>query len=226
MRQKSAPTGAKPSCDDLDRALAMLMACTRTTRRPVGLMELAKSIDLAVLCLGDVATVADRIGLSPKMLQQFLSVRRLTPEVQDLFAARTLDSVDASSQLALLSADDQKEAGKALSAREIDTADLRALVALRRDGDTDPIMKILEKVKVSKTTKEFVVEFVNRDRLSPEALRRLLAPRFPDSGIIRIDVQGALARLVLNREGKQALASVAKQLRVPRARVVPTMLCD
>ena len=65
------------------------------------------------------------------MLRQFSYVRRLTPEVQSLFAKRKLDSVDAATHLAMLDKKDQKVVAKSLAMRELDTEDVRAIVQWR-----------------------------------------------------------------------------------------------
>src|SRR5437879_216082 len=96
-----------PSAEKLPEALAVLISCTRTNRRPKPLTEIAHWLEIAVAILGSTRAVGERIGLSPQMLRQFEAVSKLVPPVQQMFEARKLDSVDAAAHLAMLEPDDQ-----------------------------------------------------------------------------------------------------------------------
>ena len=146
----------------LEEALAILISCTRRKIRPLSLPEIAKWLDIAVEKMGSIRAVADRIGVSAKMLTQFSHVKKLSQDVQTLFEKRQLDSVDATTQLAMLPEHEQKVAANALASRAIDTIDLRAVVELRRTGDNRSITSLLQKVSASKSKKEYVAEFVIR----------------------------------------------------------------
>src|SRR5258708_6371985 len=149
----------------LKGALAVLISCTRTTRRPLPLTDVARALRLAVSRLGSFANVAGRLGISAKMLRQFSYVDRLNKNVKLLFERRHLDSVDAAAHLAMLPSEDQDVTARKLAARLIDSSDVRAIVQLRKTGAKDDIRDLLERVSQSKTTKRFVAEFVIRGRL-------------------------------------------------------------
>ena len=148
--------------DKLKEALAVLISSTRSKNRPLPLTEIARWLEIAVAKLGSYAAVADRIGLSPHMLAQFSSVRRLTKPVQKLFESRKLDSVDAAVHLAMLPMKEQETVSKALADKEIDTADVRAVVQLRQVKAHVPTERLLRSVTESKTKQEYIAEFVIR----------------------------------------------------------------
>ena len=77
--------------------------------------------------MGSIRAVADRIGVSPKMLTQFSHVKKLSQDVRNLFEKRKLDSVDATTQLAMLTEHEQTVVANALASRAIDTIDLGLL---------------------------------------------------------------------------------------------------
>ena len=208
----------------LEETLAILISCTRRKSRPLSLPEIAKWLDIAVREMGSIRAVADRIGVSAKMLTQFSHVKKLSQDVQPLFEKRKLDSVDATTQLAMLSERDQKIVANALASRTIDTIDLRAVVELRRTGDSRSITALLQKVSASKSKKEYVAEFVIRGNPNPADIRKQFTRYIPASEILSFEVKGSLGQMVLSPKGKNALTNTAKKLRTPLKRVIPAIL--
>jgi hypothetical protein len=215
---------SEASDEQLQQALAILLASTKTRTRTLPLTEIARSLDVAVARLGSVSAVADRIGLSGKMLRQFSYVRKLIPEVRQMFQKRSIDSVDAATHLAMLPAGDQMRAALALQSEMIDTSDLRAMIQLRRDGDRTSLDKILKRVKETKTKREYVVEFVARGSRNKDNILQKITKFIPKNEIVRLEIRGALGRLILTSRGKSLLSKTARELRVPLARVMTAML--
>ena len=208
----------------LEEALAILISCTRRKTRPLSLPEIAKWLDIAIREMGSIRTVADRIGISAKMLAQFSHVKKLSKDVQTLFEKRKLDSVDATTQLAMLPEQEQKVVADALASRNIDTIDLRAVVELRRAGDNGAITSLLRKVSASRPKKAYVAEFVIRGNPSPEYIRKQFTRYIPSSDILSFEVKGSFGQMVLSPKGKNALTNTAKKLRTPLKRVIPAIL--
>jgi hypothetical protein len=199
--------------DELKEALAVLIASTHSKERPLPLTEVAKWLEVAVGKLGSYSAVADRIGLSPQMLRQFSHVPRLAKSVQKLFQTRQLDSVDTATHLAVLPVQEQQVMAEAFASGDIDTSDIQAVAQLRRDGESEPIDKLLKHVRESKTKHEYVAEFLVRgDRDSPRIMDAV-SPYLPGSEIIRLELKGDVGRLAVTEKSKQALAGIA--LRYP-----------
>jgi hypothetical protein len=222
-RQLSIP-GAED--DKLNEALAVLISSTRSKKRPLPLTEIARWLEIAVAKLGSYGAVADRIGLSPHMLAQFSSVRRLAKPVQKLFESRKLDSVDAAVHLAMLPMNEQRAVSKELADKEIDTADVRALVQLRQVRANVPTKRLLRSVKQSKTKQEYIAEFVIRGSHDRRSLLREFHHYIPKREIIRLEIQGALGRLVLTRKGKQALLQAARLLGTTAKQIISKLLAS
>lgn len=210
--------------EQLEQALAILISCTRRKTRPLSLTEIAKWLDIAVGKMGSIRAVADRIGVSAKMLTQFSQVKKLSQDVQILFEKRKLDSVDATTQLAMLPEHEQKVVAAALASRAIDTIDLRAVIELRRSGDNGAITSLLEKVSASRSKKEYVAEFVIRGNPNPADIRKKFTRYIPASEILSFEVKGSLGQMVLSPKGKNALTNTAKKLRTPLKRVISAIL--
>lgn len=208
----------------LEKALAILISCTRNKARPLPLTEIAKWLEVAVTKLGSYSAVADRIGLSSKMLRQFSYVRRLSRGVQSLFQTRKLDSVDAAAHLAMLPVREQQAVADALVSGQINTIDLRAVVELQQLGKAISITDSLRRVTESKVKHEYVAEFVVRDARGREEILAAFSQYIPSSEIISLEIEGALGRLVLTPNGRNALVRVAKSLRTPLKQVIPKIL--
>lgn len=197
---------------NLDAALAILISNTRTQRRPLSLLAVADALSTAIDHLGGYSDVADRIGLSTKMLRQFSYVRRLAPAVQRLFRERRLDSVDAAVHLSMLPRKEQPVLATAIAKGEIDGLDLRAITELRRNESKTNLSDLIKKVKESKTKKQYVAEFVTRGRRTERQIRAGVERYVPHQEIIRIETDGPLGRLVLTKKGKMYLGLAAKAL--------------
>lgn len=210
----------------LENCLAILISSTRSKKRTKSLVEISEWLDYAVKELGTVATVGERIGLSPQMLRQFESVRRLNPTVRRLFATRQLDSVDAAAHLAMLPAEDQLPVARLLAEGSIDTSDVRAVHQQRKAGDNAPISDLIDKVDKSKTRQEYVVEFVVRGSQNPNRIRGAIERVFPRDEVVSLDLQGAMGRMVLTKKGRSTLSATAKRLSVPLKSVMASVLQD
>jgi DNA-binding transcriptional regulator YdaS (Cro superfamily) len=224
MRKPKPPTGPREEDGQLQKALAILISSTRRRNRPLPLTEIARWLEVAVAMLGSYSTVADRIGLSPKMLRQFSSVRRLTRPVQRLFESRRLESVDAATHLAMLPSSDQEVMAEALASGEIDTSDIRAVVQLRKIGPPEPLHSLLKRVRESKTTREYVAEFVVRGARTGASILNSFKKYIPSNDVIRLELNGSLGRIVLTSNGRQALNRCAQAFGVPLKRVIPIIL--
>ena len=211
-------------CQNVDEALAVLISSTKTKKRPISLVDISKWLDVAVNNLGGYKEVADRLGLSTKMLRQFAFVTRLHPEVQYLFKRRALDSIDAVAHLLLLSDTDQVVVANILAEKKIDTKDLRAIAQARKSNSKVPIDKIIDEIIKSKTKKHYVAEFIIRDGDTHTKLINKFKKYISTSEIIRLEIEGSVGRLVLKKNGKQELHRIAKNLKVRFQRVIPVIL--
>jgi hypothetical protein len=212
--------------EELREALAVLISSTRSKKRPLPLTDIAEWLQVALGKLGSYSAVADRIGLSSKMLRQFSYVKRLSAPVQELFQNRKLDSVDAAAHLAMLPLNEQYVIAKALAENDIDTSDIRAVIQLRKAGLPGRISSLLKRVKETRSKQEYVAQFVVRGTQKHASILKAFKKHIPASSIIRLELTGSLGRLVLTERGKQALEKAARFYGVPLKRVIPIILQD
>jgi hypothetical protein len=158
------------------------------------------------------------------MLRQFQSVEKLVPAVQEMFATRDLDSVDAATHLAMLPTGDQLPVAKLLASGKIDTSDVRVVHQLRKEGSKQKISALVLRVTESKTKQEYIAEFVVRGSRTTSEIQQAFSAFIPANEIIRLEIEGVLGRLVLTKIGKDALSAAARRLGVPLKQVIPAIL--
>src|SRR5437868_3283431 len=190
----------------------------------MSLTAIAESLATARSLLGSYEAVAERIGLSAKMLRQFSSIERLGKRVQKLFQERKIESVDAAAHLAMLSVKEQELAARDLISGKIDTIDLRAIVQLRsQDFETD-LGEIVDRVVASKSQQEYIAEFIIRGERDYHSILRKCEQYIAKENIIRLEIVGAIGRLVLDKFGKRQLFEVAKRHGCTAKSVIPRVI--
>lgn len=213
-----------PPYTDLDEALAVLISSTLRKQRPYSLLKVADALDFAVKRLGGLRAVADRIGVSAKMLGQFRRAQNLTPGAKAYFEDRRLDSIDAAVHLATLPEIAQEKWAEQLHAGKLTTKDLRAALELaHRSHDYTP-GKTFTAVAASRTRREFEIEFVIRGGRTPSQIKAAINRVIPSSEIIELQTAGALGRLVVTPVGLRALRTAAKEMDVPFKQIMSRIL--
>lgn len=85
-----------------ERALAIVFANTKRKKRTEDIVTIAKAIEHLVRMYGSREEAAKIVGLSTEMLRQFLTVLKLSPEVQHMIAERKIDKVEIVRKLATI----------------------------------------------------------------------------------------------------------------------------
>jgi hypothetical protein len=203
---------AHVSRNQLDEAIAALIASTRRVRRQLSLVEIADRLETAREGLGNIRAVAKRLGLSEEMVRQFESVSRLSPQVRELIADRKIESVDVAHRLTKLRPRDQIAVARAFVRGEITSNDVRAIVSLRRAAPDVPIKEAMDRVKASRNIKEYLAMFV----VPPPGpnfaeLRRRFAKVVGKNNIRSLKLRGKVGTLAVNSEGRKRLQQAAKR---------------
>lgn len=207
-----------------DEALALIIASTRTRKRPVSICELATAIEIATREVGTLDALGDQIGLSTKMLRQFMQVNDLSPEVKKLVDTRKIDSVDAVSHIARLSIPDQEAVAKVLAEGDWDTSDVRAFLELRSSKPDTETMELMSQVQSSKTIHEFAFEFIRRQGISEEEVSNKLSEVIDSGSVKNITFEGTKGTIVFDKHGRDQLRRVAQQRSIPIRDIISNIL--
>jgi len=208
----------------INKDLALVIACTKRKRRPASLIEIAESIESLVCAFGSLSELSERVGISEKMLKQFLSVEMLSPEVIELVKNRTLDSVDAVYHLSRLKTDDQIYLSSLIGVDGFDTKDLRDVLELKRREERISFAEIVNRVMQSKTQKQYVLEFVARGDVTPEKAKERLMRYLNEKSILSTLVNGTFGQVNLNSDGMKLLKRISKKYSMPVKMLLPRIL--
>lgn len=138
-------------------ALAALLASTRRQQRKLSLVQIAKYLKVAMAYYGGLPEVAGLIGLSDKMLRQFLAIDKISPEVRHLFSTRKIDSVDIAVHLSSFPAKDQMRIAKGIVSKKASSNDVRDIKYLKESSPKSDVRNLVDKVIASKNIREYLV---------------------------------------------------------------------
>lgn len=221
MNNSASKLESQPSEKQIQKSLAVLIKNTRTTRRYLSLVEIADWLNVAIKGLGSIKEVADRIDLSPKMLKQFTYINKLIPEVQEMFAKRKIDSVDIAVHLSMLNRQEQLLVAEEVAAKQLDSADVRAIRELRNDASDLGIKEVIERVKSSRNVKHYIAEFIVRSKkLRESELRKRFSRIIESENIIKLTKHGPIGRITMNEKGKQLLQQYSNRHGFTKAEAV------
>jgi len=135
-------------------ALAIVAAGLRRKKRAFNLVTVARAIEFLAHRYGSKSEVARRAQVTVNMLNKFLAVARLTPEVREMVQRRKVDRV---MDVFLLSKLQDPKAQVAMAGvvaeRGLTTLELREAVRLLKN---DPSISVNEAVRVVKTARREV----------------------------------------------------------------------
>ena len=206
---------------EIQKALAALLKNTRTTKRHISLIEIADWLDIAVQGLGNLKEVANRVGLSYKMIKQFTYLRKLIPEVQVFFSKREIDSIDIAVHLSMLNQYEQLIVAKEAATKELNSADVRAIRELKKNVPALNINEVIEKVKSSRNIKQYIAEFVVRSqKINKDQLHNNFSNVIKSKNIIKLIKKGVIGRITISSEGKRLLQEYSTKHGITKAQAV------
>jgi hypothetical protein len=208
--------------NQVEEALAGLIASTRRVRRKLNLLEVARKLRIARGAIGSLKKLSDAIGLSEEMLRQFSRVEKLSRDVKDLLAKGDIQSVDIADRLSRLPMQDQSTVAQEVAKGCLNSADIRAIVSLRKALPLLRIKSVIDRVKASRNIKEYVVQFlVPPERGKPNKYIELQFIRLLGRENLRsFSIKNGVGTLVLNTTGENRLQEIAKQEGLTKRKLV------
>lgn len=143
----------------LEKALALIISCTRRIKRPLNLVTLSKNILYAKRCMGSLEAVAEAVGLSVRQLEDFLAVEDLCADVKNLVEKRKIDSVDVVKNLRRLPAKKQKILARRFVSDKITSKDVRVITTHAEKFHNRSIERLMADYEESKDIRLYVAEF-------------------------------------------------------------------
>jgi hypothetical protein len=224
-----SPKSSLPLSDEdqhrLNDALAALIASTRRGKRKLTLVQVAEKLRVAIRLLGSPRAVAEAIGLSDEVVRQFGRVVKLSPAVKELAARGDLRSVDLMDRLSRLPPEDQMPVARGVLTHELNPADVRAILGIRRSSPGIKITKAINRVKRSRNIREYVAEFaVPTPPLSASRLSQRVSKLVGRQHLRRLELGEKVGRLVLDAQGKRALDDAARKRRLTKREIIRRLI--
>ncbi len=147
--EERLPTGASPLSED--EALAIIAAGLRRRRRQLDLVTIAQSIRYLTKLYDSKRSVAERAQVSVNMLDKFLAIWKLTPEVRELSRNRDIDRVmDVFWLSKVRDEEKQRELAEVIAGDGLKTQEVRDIVRILRDSPGAEVSEIVDRVKDSR----------------------------------------------------------------------------
>jgi len=201
------------SQDEVENAVARLIASTKRKRRrrQLKLLEVANDIEIALSAYKSLSKLADVIDISLEMLRQFSMVNKLRPPVKQLIADGIIHSVDIADRLSRLPVADQLPVARAVAQGNLTSDDVRAIVSLRKALPKEEIGKVIDRVKRSRSIKQYVVEFLIPTQKKEKEIKESFMKTLGKESIVSFDSKGRISHAILNTTGKRRIEDIAKK---------------
>lgn len=206
--------------DEVEAAVAALIASTKRVRRSLKLLEIAHNLEIALSEYGSLSKLADAIGISSEMLRQFSRVDKLSQPVKQLIADGAINGVDVADRLSRLPVADQLPVANAVIKGKLTSNDVRAIVSLRKALPKEKIGKVIERVKNSRSIKQYVIEFLIPSHKTEEYIRECFVKALSKGSIISFSSKHGIGLITLNADGKRRLEDIARQEKLTKRTLI------
>ena len=140
--------------------VAKLSANINVKNRPDNLMQVGEFLNQLIKMFdGNKKLTAQSLGLSLDMVNKFLSVFKVSTDVQKLVEYRKINSIFAVHALKSLKGKDQKLVATEIANNKFSSQEVRALIPLRNTFPDEPILRLVEVIRNTKDSKHYVNHF-------------------------------------------------------------------
>ena len=211
------------NCSNIKREtiIARLIANTRRRKRHNNLVQIARDVRWLENDLGSLKAVSETIGLSLDMLQQFLSVERLCPELRKLVEERKIDLINVVHYMRNFdSVAQQAIAGEVIAGR-LSAEDIRVLAPLRGNRTNTNIHQLISRVQKSRNIKVYVAYFRVPERFDDVgSLRKRFEKIVGKTELVSLELTDNVGILELTGMGQRKLREEAKRYNLSLRRFV------
>jgi hypothetical protein len=183
-------------------------------------LEIANDLGIALSAYKSLSKLADVLDISSEMLRQFSRVNNLCPPVKQLVADGIIQSVDIADRLSRLPVADQLPVANAVIHGNLTSNDVRAIVSLRKALPKEKIGKVIERVKNSRSIKQYVIEFLIPSHKTEEYIRECFVKALSKRSIVSFSSKRGIGLITLNADGKRRLEDIARQEKLTKRALI------
>lgn len=192
--------------------IARIIVSTKTKKRQFSIYDTAEDIKSLRNETGSMQEVSRLIGISPGMLNQFLSVYKLPYEVIELVKTRQIDKVSIVHQLSKFKEKDAVELAHLIITQGISSQDLKIFVPYRKQFPNETIKELVKKVRDSKNIKVSVIRFSKRDfNKSEVSIKQEVTHIVGEDNFLALDSDDNYFDIKVTALGEKKLRETAKK---------------
>jgi len=211
--------------EELEKALALIISCTRRVKRPLDLVTLAETILYVKSRMGSLEVVGESVRLSVQQLKDFLAVNELYAEVKALVKKRAIDSVDIVKTISTLPNEKQKALANHLVKGRITSRDIRIIVSFSKKFPYRSIAKIVKDYEKTRDTRVYVAEFrLPAHFTNLVGLRRRFETIVGKSEIKKLQLNEQVVVLEITALGHKKLREAVRRQRTTLRKFVTSMV--
>ncbi|HWJ28267.1 MAG TPA: hypothetical protein VNS32_17110 [Flavisolibacter sp.] len=187
-----------------------IIASTKRKKRTLSIVEIAQDIRSLKTQLGSIQKVADIIGISVGMLNQFLSVFNLPTDVQVLVNNRKIDSVAVVFTLSKFSKEDIHSLIEPITNGRLTSQDLKALLPYRKQHKNENLLELIDRLKNSKNIKAAVIRLPSNLIPDKQKLETALKSKVGEENYLETEESDDFIDFKVTKQGEKVLRQAAK----------------
>jgi len=193
-----------------EKLLARLLANTSTLKRSLPITKISSDVEKLIRHFGSIKIVSDKIGISTEMLNRFLAVKKLCPEVRNLVKKRKIDSVEVVNHLSFFSGTSQAVIANLIVEENLTSNDVKVLRAYRRSFPSLSIKEIVERVLKSKSKKIYIMYINIPIHIKPDLYLKRVKRIVGNKEIISFEHKQQIGKIKISKSGLHSLKKEAK----------------
>lgn len=211
--------------EEVNKAVARVILSTKRVKRQYSLYDIASDIEFLKGAKGNIKEVSKVIGISPGMLNQFLSVFKLPIDIVELVKNRKIDSVSIINSLSKLENKDVLELSEMLRNNLISSHDLRVLIPYRKQFPNESIEELVKRIRSSKNIKVYVLRISKQDTTKPlEELEKIFTDSVGSENLHSIEQTNDFINIKIFKEGERCLRGKAKSKKITLQELVSNLV--
>lgn len=192
-------------------AIGRILSNTKRKKRPCSLVEIANDFETA-LKEKSKNELSEIIGISPNMINKFISVNKLPLSIKNLVEERLVDSVSLVYDLSKLSNKDLIELEPLLKENKINSNELKVFLPFRKQHPNQSIVELYNQQINSKNIKVSVIRLQkNDDNNDLFKIKKEISKLISNEEILDLDINNNYLDIKITKKGELELRKIAKK---------------
>lgn len=197
--------------EKVNTLVGRIIASTKRQKRTLSIVDIAKNINELKEEVGGIKKVSELIGISPGMLNQFLSVFSLPTAIQELVKEKKIDSVAMVFLLSKYPKEDVSHLAKMITAKLITSPELKVLLPYRNANKGLNISDVIDKLRSTKDIPVSVIRLPGNIINNPERIEKAIKFKIGDENLMAFEKGNEYLDIKITKHGEKILRHAAKE---------------